>query len=273
MPEQTRYEPPAYNPTVPNVARMYDYYLGGKNNFAADREAADKALAVAPELRAGAAEVRKFLTRAVRYLADRGIRQFVDIGCGLPTQGNVHEIAQAIAPDARVAYVDNDPEVVVHARALLETNPFTRAVQADLRDPDALLALPEIRELIDFNRPVAVLLIAVLHLITDDDEAMRIVGTLRAALPVGGYLVLAHAVGDLAPQVTTKLAAVYQENIAVPRQARPNLRGKAEVERYLEGMELVEPGLVSLSEWRPDPAAPWPGATPIWAVGGVARKV
>ncbi len=272
MSETARFEPPVYNPSVPNVARMYDYYLGGKNNFAADREAAEKALTVAPELRAGAAEVRKFLARAVRYVAGCGVRQFVDIGCGLPTQGNVHQIAEAVAPDARVAYVDNDPEVVAHARALLATNPRTTAVKADLRDPAGLLAMPEIRELIDFDRPMAVLLVAVLHLIADDEVALRIVQTIRDALPSGSYLVLAHAVGDLRPQVTSQLAALYQQNVAVPASSRPNLRGKAEVQRYLEGLDVVEPGLVSLTEWRPDPDAPSGGA-PIWAVGGVGRKV
>jgi trans-aconitate methyltransferase len=262
-----------FDPHTPNIARMYDYYLGGKDNFAADREAAEKALSVAPELRAGAAEVRKFLTRAVRYVADRGIRQFLDLGCGLPTQGNVHEIAQSAAPDARVVYVDNDATVISHARALLETNPLTKVVQADLREPEELLSRPAVRELIDFNAPVAVLAVAVLHLIPDDEQVLHIVDVLRAAMAPGSYFVLAHAIGDMRPETTSKLAALYSQSVRMQGPGRPNLRGKAEVARYLEGMELVEPGLVHLSEWRPDPGDEWQGTTPIWAVGGVGRKV
>jgi SAM-dependent methyltransferase len=262
-----------FEPHTPNVARMYDYYLGGKDNFAADREAAEKALSVAPELRDGAAEVRKFLARAVRYVANSGVRQFLDIGCGLPTQGNVHEIAQSVAPDARVAYVDNDAVVIAHARALLQTNPLTTVVQADLREPEDLLSRPEVRALIDLNEPVAVLAVAVLHLIPDDEQVLRIVGVLRAAMAPGSYFVLAHAVGDLRPEVTSKLAALYSQNVRMQGPGRPNLRSRAEVARYLAGMDLVEPGLVNLSEWRPEPDDQWPRTAPIWAVGGIGRKI
>jgi SAM-dependent methyltransferase len=264
-----RYEPPRFDPQVPNVARMYDYYLGGKDNFAADREAAEQALSFAPELRAGAADVRAFLTRSVRYLAGEGIRQFVDIGCGLPTNGNVHEVAQALAPDAKVAYLDNDPVVIAHARALLETDPSTRVVQADVREPEALLAEPELRELIDFDRPVAILMNAVLHVIPDDELVLHIVRTLRDAIVPGSYISISHAVSDIRPQATAKLASLYQDRMAVSGPRRANLRTRAEVTPYFEGLELVEPGLVYLGEWRPDGE---PGK-PIWSVGGVGRKV
>src|SRR4051794_10125408 len=182
-------EPVQFNPAVPNVARMYDYYLGGKNNFAADRKAAEQALSFAPELRVGAQEVRKFLRRAVRFLTDAGIRQFVDIGCGLPTQGNVHEIAQAAAPDSRVAYIDNDPIVISHAQALLGGNPGTVVVQADIRAPARLIAHPTLRGMIDLDEPVGVLLIAVLHVIPEDDLATRIVEELRETIAPGSYIV------------------------------------------------------------------------------------
>jgi hypothetical protein len=264
---------PDFDPHTPNVARMYDYYLGGKDNFAVDREAAEKALAVAPELRDGAAQVRKFLTRAVRYVAGSGIRQFIDIGCGLPTQGNVHQIAQSVAPDARVVYVDNDAAVITHARALLETNPLTKVVHADLREPAELLSRPEVRDVIDFDAPVAILTVAVLHLIPDDEEVLRIVGVLRDAMAPGSYLVLAHAIGDLQPETTSQLATLYRQSVRIQGPARPNLRSKQEVARYLEGMDVVEPGLVYLSEWRPEPGDEWPRTTPIWAVGGVGRKI
>jgi trans-aconitate methyltransferase len=274
MPDTTpRYEPPAFDPRQPNVARMYDYYLGGKDNFAADREVADKALAVAPELRAGAAEGRRFLTRVVRYLVGAGIRQFVDIGCGLPTQGNVHEVAQAAAPDARVAYIDNDQVVIAHAQALLETNPRTTVVQADVREPEALLANPAVRELIDFDQPVGVLLIAVLHVIPDDDLVLHAVRTLRDAVVPGSYLAIAHAVSDLRPHATAKLAALYQDRVPMAGPRRANLRTRSEVEPYFAGLELVPPGLVYLPEWRPDPDTTPTGTRPIWAVGGVGRKV
>ena len=266
-------EPVKFNPAVPNVARMYDYYLGGKNNFAADRKAAEQALAVAPELRVGAQEVRKFLRRAVRFLTDAGIRQFVDIGCGLPTQGNVHEIAQAAAPDSRVAYVDNDPIVISHAQALLGGNPGTIVVQADIRDPARLIAHPTLRGLIDLDEPVAVLLIAVLHVIPDDDVATRIVEELRETIAPGSYIVLAHAVADLRPETTARLAQLYQDKVDVTGKRRMNLRTKAEVEEYFTGLELVEPGVEYLNRWRPDPDDPGVGDTPIWSVGGIGRKV
>jgi SAM-dependent methyltransferase len=250
---------------------MYDYYLGGKDNFAADREAAEKALAFAPELREGAAEVRRFLTRSVRFLVGEGIRQFVDVGCGLPTNGNVHEVAQAIAPETKVAYLDNDPVVISHARALLETDPSTVAIEADAREPEALLKDPALRELIDLDRPVAILMNAVLHVIPEDEVALHAVRTLRDAIVPGSYISISHAVSDLRPQTTAKLAKLYQDKV-VQGPRRFNLRTKDEVLAYFEGLELVEPGLVYLGEWRPDPEMPGM-AKPIWSVGGIGKKI
>src|SRR6266498_1582061 len=180
------------NTDVAHPARMYDYYLGGKDNFPADREAADQALAASPAVRDMARQNRAFLQRVVRFLArDAGIRQFIDIGAGLPTQGNVHEIAQAITPDARVVYVDNDPIVVVHSDALLAGH-NTTAIKADLREPNVILEHPEVREVIDLDQPVAVLLVAVLHFLQDADDPVGVVARLRDAMAAGSYLAISH---------------------------------------------------------------------------------
>ncbi|GAA1807886.1 SAM-dependent methyltransferase [Luedemannella flava] len=264
-------EPMPFDPDVPNVARMYDYYLGGTDNFAADRAAADQALTVAPELRVGAQEGRKFLSRAVTYLARDGIRQFLDVGCGLPTRGNVHEVARAVTPAARVVYVDNDPMVVAHARALLGTHPTTAVVEADLRDPESLLGSPAVKQMINFREPVGLLLFSVLHLVPDDELAHRVVRRLREQLAPGSYLAIAHAVADLRPETTARLAALYQDKTASAGPRRPNLPTRDQVLRYFDGLELVEPGLVYVPRWRPDPDDEGPGDTPVWSVGGVAR--
>ena len=180
------------NTGVPNPARIYDYLLGGKDNFPADRQVAEQLLAIAPVARDVVEDNRAFLRRAVRVLTrEAGIRQFIDLGSGLPTQGNVHEIAQAIAPDARVVYVDNDAMVVTHSRALLAGN-NTVAIQADLREPDRILGHPEVRELIDFHQPIALLLMAILHFIPDDEDPLGIVARFRDALPTGSYLAISH---------------------------------------------------------------------------------
>jgi O-methyltransferase involved in polyketide biosynthesis len=268
---QSQGELPRFDPNIPNVARMYDYYLGGRDNFAADREAAEQALAIAPELRDGAAESRRFLTRAVRYLVGAGIRQFIDIGCGLPTQGNVHEIAQAVAPDTRVAYADHDPVVVTHAEALLHTTPLTTVLRADARRPEELLADPALGDLIDLDRPVAVLLSAVLHLIPEDDVVLRSVRYLRDRVAPGSYLLISHAVADQRPHVTARLAALYQDKVIAAGARRANVRTRAEVEPLFDGLDLVEPGLVYLSEWRPEPG-PRATVTGLPAVAGVGRR-
>lgn len=232
-----------------NPARIYDALLGGKDNFPADRAAAHELLNVAPQARRGARENRAFLQRAVRFLAgEAGIRQFLDIGTGLPNVGNVHQIAQAVAPDARVAYVDNDPVVHTHASALLADNTTTVAVLGDLREPGAILDHPDVRRVVDFARPIAVLLVAVLHFIRDEEDPAGIVGRLRDAMAPGSFLVVSHATGDFHPQIAAKVAEVYQ------RASAPLvLRDRAQVARLFDGFDLVAPGLVEPASWHPDP--------------------
>ena len=234
------------DPTTPSPARMYDYYLGGKDNFEADRTAAERVLEQIPNGREMITENRRFLGRAVQYLAgEAGIGQFVDIGTGLPTQGNVHEIAQATDPNARVAYVDNDPVVLAHSRALLSHNtPGVATIQADMRDPEAILAHPELRALIDLNQPVAVLFVAVLHFLTEDEDPYSIVDHVRQMLPSGSYLVVSH--GDASPQVKAA-ERVYEQ-----ATSRAQGRTRAQIERFFHGLEMVAPGLVYVQHWRPD---------------------
>ncbi|GAA4636937.1 SAM-dependent methyltransferase [Actinoallomurus vinaceus] len=251
---------------------MLDYMLGGKDHFAADRAAADRALALAPELPMMARESRKFLNRAVRFLVGAGIRQFVDIGCGLPTQSPVHEVAQAAAPDARVVYVDNDPLVVNHAQALLTHTARTAAIHADLREPDELLAHPRLTDLIDLGRPVGVVLVGVLGVIPEDDVARSVVDRLRRAVVPGSHLVMTQAISDVRPEVTEQLSALYQDEQIVRGSRRRNVRTRAEVETYFEGLELAEPGIVHVPAWRPDPGEPSVDPRDVWAIAGVGRK-
>ncbi|MBP2707517.1 SAM-dependent methyltransferase [Microbispora sp. RL4-1S] len=259
------------DPSTPSVARIYDYYLGGKDNFASDRQAAEKIISLAPNIRDIARINRAFLGRVVRTLAESGIRQFLDIGTGLPTQENVHQVAQRVAPESRVVYVDNDPIVLVHARALLDENRLTRVVSADLRDPRSILDHREVRAHLDFDQPLAVLLLAVLHFITDDAECHRIVGTLRDALPGGSHLVISHGtLGDLSEEEMRQAREVYTTTPA--GGATP--RSDAQIRSFFTGFELLEPGLVPLHEWRPDPWAPEPDPAVkdgIGAVGAVGR--
>ncbi|MEW9533198.1 SAM-dependent methyltransferase [Microbispora sp. NPDC049125] len=232
--------------TTPNVARLYDYYLGGKDNFSADREAAERILAIAPEVRLAARENRAFLGRAVRFLAETGITQFLDIGTGLPTQGSVHEVASTVVDRPRVVYVDNDPVVLIHARALLEDDGLTTVVEGDLRRPEDILRHPAVVEAIDFNRPVGLLLAAIMHFVTEEDKPARILATLREALPPGSHLVLSHGTRDARPAAVDTGTRVY-------RQATSPLvlRSRPEIEAMFEGFELVDPGVVWLPQWRP----------------------
>ncbi|SDG52209.1 O-Methyltransferase involved in polyketide biosynthesis [Sinosporangium album] len=233
-----------FDPNTPNVARLYDYYLGGKDNFPADREAADRILAVAPELRMAARENRAFLGRAVRRLAREGITQFLDIGTGLPTRGNVHEVAAEVAPGARVVYVDNDPVVLAHARALLSGGGDTTVVQGDLRRPEGILRHRDVLDTIDFSRPVGLLLVAIMHFIRDADDPAGILRTLRSALAPGSYLVLSHGNRE------ARAAAVQAGTSAYERATSPLvLRTRAEIMAMFEEFELVDPGLVWVSEW------------------------
>ena len=255
----------------PHPARMYDYYIGGKNHFAADREAADKVIAAWPSTRIALRENRKFLGRAVRYLAEEaGIRQFLDIGTGLPTTNNVHEVAQAAAPTSRVVYVDNDPLVLAHARALLTSAPEGRTayLQADLRDPATILSSPVVRDVLDFSQPVALMLVAVLHFLFDEDKPDAVVGALVDALPAGSYLAASHMTLEHDPVAVGRGQQVYLD-AGIPMHARD----ADEFARLaFSGLEMVPPGVVLVSEWRPDSPRPLPTPAEVSCYGGVARK-
>jgi len=235
--------------SIAHTARMYDYYLGGKDNYQVDRDAAEQVLTVFPQMLAIARENRAFLGRAVRYLAARGIRQFLDIGTGIPSPGNTAEVAHQVAPDARVVYVDNDPIVMTHASALLaEHDPgHTTVIYGDLRDPQAILEDPHVRAVLDFDQPIAVLLVAVLHFIQDSEHPGEIVSQLMRAVPSGSFLALSHATADGESERAENAAATYEQ-----ANARITLRGKTQVAAFFNGLDPVEPGLVQLPWWRPD---------------------
>ncbi|MEV5409020.1 SAM-dependent methyltransferase [Thermopolyspora sp. NPDC052614] len=266
--------PRGVDPTVPNVARMYDYYLGGKDNFAADREAAEEVMKIAArhgaDVRHIARANRAFLGRAVRYLVESGITQFLDIGAGLPTQENVHQVARRVTPDAKTVYVDHDPVVLVHARALLADNSGTIAVHGDVTDPQSILDAPEVRNHLDLDRPFAILLAAILHLLPDDAQVERIVAVLREALPPGGYLVITHAYTETPPapgERQEEAAKVYNRT----RLGSMRLRTAKQVESYFSQMELIEPGVVPVQFWRNDDPYIDPGLKPGGVLGGVGR--
>jgi SAM-dependent methyltransferase len=235
--------------STPNVARMYDYYLGGKDNFAADRDAAEKALEFAPQIRLAAQHNRAFMGRAVRHLAETGIRQFLDIGTGLPTQSNVHEVAQDAAPDARVVYVDNDPVVLTHGRAILGAAENVHIVQADLRHPEEILDNLAVRKRLDFDRPIAILLVAIVHFLPEADDPDAIVARFRDALPPGGHLVLSHVCGEALPDSVPGVTEVYSHS-STPIVARTPERIKG----FFGDLELLDPGVVNVAQWRPDSA-------------------
>jgi hypothetical protein len=252
-----------------NTARVYDYWLGGSHNFLADRDVARAIAAAAPNAPAIAVAGRAFLGRAVRFLAAAGIRQFLDIGSGLPTQANVHEVAQQAAPGARVAYADIDPVVIAHSTALLAGNQNAAIIDASLRDPEKILADPATQALIDFSQPVGLLLVAVLHFIADADDPWRIVATLRGALAPGSYLVLAHGTSDGQPRVAQAVEKIYNRSVS----ADLHIRSRAEILRFFDGFDLVSPGLVYLPQWRPDSPADVPGDPASFGnLAGVARK-
>jgi hypothetical protein len=234
-------------------ARIYDYVLGGKDNYALDRAAADAAMRAWPGLRTSMRSNRAFMQRVGRFLAGEcGIRQFLDIGTGIPTSPNLHEVVQETAPDARIVYTDNDPIVLAHARALMASAPQGRTayVHADLRDPAAILAAPQLRATLDLDRPVALLVIAVLHFIADDDEAHTVLGKLVEALPSGSFLAVSTATGDFDPEPLAGVVQAYEANGEVMK-----LRHQAQVERFFDGLELLEPGVVQAHKWRPDDIA------------------
>jgi hypothetical protein len=252
---------------VAHQARVYDYWLGGKDNYAADREAAEQAIRDFPAIVAGVKEQRAFLARAVRYLAGpAGIRQFLDIGTGLPSANNTHEVAQAAAPESRVVYVDNDPLVLTYARALLASGPHgtTAYLDADLRNTAAILG--QAAQTLDFTQPVAILLIGILQLIEDADAPQAIIGQLLDAVPSGSWLAIAHPASDVVPEIVTMARHLSQRSV-IPT----TLRTHAEIADFFDGLELLPPGVVQLPRWAPGSAAPGPGET-VPAYCGLARK-
>jgi len=259
--------PPKIDATVAHIARVYDYWLGGKDHFAADRAVGDKVLEIHPETVLSVRANRAFLARSVRYLAaTEGVRQFLDIGTGLPSANNTHEVAQAVAPEARVVYVDNDPIVLAHARALLTSSPegATAYLDADIRDMDTIL--DGAAEVLDFSEPAAVMLVAVLHMLRDEEDPRGVVTRLMSAVPPGSFLVVSHLASDVQPETMAEMGR--RLNSSMTQQF--TMRSKNEVTGFFDGLSLVEPGVVLTHDWRPD--TPGDAKTPgvLWA--GVARK-
>jgi S-adenosyl methyltransferase len=260
--------PPGIDTRVPNMARMYDYALGGKDNFAADREAVQKLFSFSPENKDVPRANRRFLRRAVRFAAAQGVSQFLDLGTGLPSQGHVHEVVAETDPAARVVYVDYDPVVVNHAKALLVDSDWVTAVEADIRDPKGILTHPDVTGLIDFSQPVAVLFVAVLHGIPDRDDPAGIVRAFAENLSPGSYLTLSHLTSEGHPP-----ALVAQKEEVFARSTAPvRYRSHAEILRMFDGFSLVEPGLTAVTRWHGDELDRKLDAAGQWWLGGVARK-
>jgi hypothetical protein len=266
LPNQPR-ETPTIDASVAHIARMYDYWLGGKDNFAVDREVGEKVLAVHPGTVLSVQANRKFLARSVRHMAaNEGIRQFLDVGTGLPSANNTHEVAQAAVPQARVVYVDNDPIVLTHARALLTSSPegATGYLDADLKDTDEIVT--GAAELLDFSQPVGVMLVAVLHMLSDAEYPQAIVDRLMAAVPVGSFLAISHLASDIEQETMAEMGRRLNESMT----QQFTMRTRAQVTHFFDGLTLLDPGVVLTHEWRPD--SPAEAQTPgvLWA--GVARK-
>lgn len=255
--------------TTPNVARMYDYWLGGKDNFAVDREAADAVVSLASEpgvLRSVRAN-REFLGRAVRFCAETGVRRFLDIGSGLPTQDNVHDVAKRVTPDISVVYVDDDPVVCAHGQAILTRDERVSFVRGDMRRPEEILAEPSVAELIGAGEPVALLLVSVLHFLPDEEDPGGVVARYRDALPPGSHLILSHLTDDTRRDEAEEAVKVYE-------QASAGLfpRSSAEITRLFDGFELLEPGLTTVAAWRPDHKRDLADAHKFTMLAGVGRK-
>jgi len=253
-----------FDPTVPSAARIYDYLLGGKDNVAVDREAADRLLAVVPDQRVLARANRAFALRAVRLLAEQGIRQIIDLGTGIPTSPSIHEVAHAVDPSSRVVYVDRDPQVKVHNDVLLATTQQVTSIEGDIRRPDEILDHIERHKLIDFTEPVVVVLAAVLHLVPDAQDPAGIIARVREPLAAGSHLVLSQFAGHSDPAAMAQLRAIA-DGTPVQTYFRP----RVEIERFFAGFELIPPGVVDVEQWRPDAEAP---ATRLKISGGVGRK-
>ncbi|MFC5751916.1 SAM-dependent methyltransferase [Actinomadura rugatobispora] len=271
-------DPGFLNARVPNFARVMNYLDGGKDNFAVDRVMGDELLRIAPEVPTVVAESRKFVSRAVTFLAEAGVRQFVDVGCGLPTHGSVHEILHDLGVNARVVYVDEDPVVVAHGKAIVATRgeavtddcPVTRVVQADPHDPDAMLDHPELTSVIDLRRPTAILLRALLA-VFDDDTAARVAERLVARLSPGGYLLLGHAFRDPFEEKADEMSRHFNQGPLMEGDRR-HVRSLAHVARFLDGLDVVPPGLTPLPAWRPRFGEPSVDPETFWVAGAVGRK-
>ncbi|BCJ59595.1 SAM-dependent methyltransferase [Micromonospora endophytica] len=251
--------------TVPHSARIWNYWLGGKDNFAVDRAAGDEVIAHIPDIPIGAKSERAFLKRVVRFLVeDAGIRQFLDVGTGLPSADNTHEVAQSLDPRCRVVYIDNDPLVMTHARALLTSTPQGSCdyVEADLRQPDTILA--SARQTLDFSQPIGLMLLGVVNHLMDDDVAYGAVAQLVQAMPIGSYLVLTHSTAEIHGEPMLRVMRETTERGGTPIRART----KRELERFFDGLDLLEPGVVTCSRWRPNPESDEPE---VYLFGGVAR--
>ncbi|TMQ91233.1 SAM-dependent methyltransferase [Actinomadura soli] len=254
---------------VAHSARVYDYLLGGKDNYSADREAAEEIVKIAPYMRTSMRASRNFMVRVARHLAaDHGVRQFLDIGTGLPTSPNLHEVVQDVDPTARIVYVDNDPIVLVHARALLTSTPEGRSryIQADLGEPDAILTAPEVHETLNLDEPVALCLLTVIHFIPDDDQALRIVRRLLEPLPSGSFLALSTINIESAAKPLNALKKHNEHGI------RAKGRTMAQITSFFDGLELVEPGVTAVHHWRPDDEARKINDSQVSIYGGLARK-
>jgi S-adenosyl methyltransferase len=259
---------PPFDITVANQARIYDYLLGGKDNYAADRAAVDAVLKVAPEMGFTARANRAFLGRVVRYLAaEAGIRQFLDIGTGIPTAGNTHQVAQAVAPESRVVYVDYDPVVLAHARALLTSSEAgaTEYIDADLRDTSRILR--GAARLLDFSKPVAVTMLMILHVIPDSEDPHALVAAVMDALPPGSFLAVSHLGSDLLDQEAKE---GFEDIVRRSAQQQYIGRSREQMTRFFEGADLIDPGLVRVEEWRPDPVPTETGRSTLWC--GLGRK-
>jgi hypothetical protein len=266
----THHKPADINSDIAHSARVYNYLLGGKDNYAADREAGDQMIAALPNVVSGSRANRAFLARAVQFLVtDCGIRQFLDIGTGIPSANNTHEVAQAIAPETRIVYVDNDPVVLSHARALLTSSPHGAVayLDADVREPGEILRASA--GTLDFSEPIALMMLMVLHMIPDDAQPHRIVSRLLDALPSGSYLVLSHPPSDLLPEGVAEAQRRLNERLGP--QASMTARSRAEVAQFFDGLEIVEPGLVQVHQWRPDIEVSAKAPASIWCA--VGRKI
>ncbi|HEY0936673.1 MAG TPA: SAM-dependent methyltransferase [Trebonia sp.] len=265
--EQVRSVQRTINPSVAHIARVQDYWLGGKDHFEADRLAGDEAVSQLPDMIASVRNTRAFLGRTVRFLVrDAGIRQFLDIGTGIPAAANTHEVAQGIAPESRIVYVDNDPMVLAHARALLASSARGACayIDADIRDPEQIVR--DAAEVLDLSQPVGVVLMAVLQFVPDEDRPHEIVARLMDALPAGSFLVISHPAADL--QAAAMAGMANRLNQLMAQRVKP--RGKAEVTAFFDGLELAEPGVIRCPEWRPDRPEDAAGKSTMW--GGVAFK-